>query len=116
MEYKPSEIAEEIGISLTTIYRNYLPAGCPHRREKSGQIWIHGKSFAAWARAINELNKAQKSIGLEENQAWCVRCNQVVTMQDPHERHIKRNLVMVYGTCEKCAGKVNRLKSGKGEK
>jgi len=115
MEYKPSEIAEELNIGLWVIYNTYLHAGCPHRREKGGQIWIHGTSFAAWARAINELNK-EKAFTLQEDEAWCVRCNAVVKMEDAHRRTLKRNLVMVYGVCSVCGGKVNRLASGKVKK
>jgi len=29
MLYKPSEIAEEIGVAQDTVYRSYLPAGAP---------------------------------------------------------------------------------------
>ena len=112
MEYKPAEIADELGISADTIRRNYLRNGCPHRRESSGAIWIHGKSFAAWAMEINELNK-RKSFVLSDSQTWCVRCNHVVEMVDMHERRIKKNLIMIYGKCSVCGGKVNRLKSGK---
>ncbi|MHC1739692.1 MAG: DUF5679 domain-containing protein [Anaerolineaceae bacterium] len=115
MEYKPSEIAEEIDVSLWVIYNTYLHAGCPHRREKGGQIWIHGLSFAAWARSVNAADK-KNPFTLQADEAWCTKCNAVVKMLDPHERKLKSNLIMVYGTCSVCSGKVNRLASGKGKK
>jgi len=31
MEYKPSEIAEEIKCNTDTLYKSYIPAGCPHK-------------------------------------------------------------------------------------
>jgi len=115
MEYKPSEIADEIGVSPWVVYNTYLHAGCPHRREKSGQIWIHGLSFAAWARSVNAADK-KKPYSLQSDEAWCLKCNQVVKMLDAHERKLKSNLVMIYGQCSICGGKVNRLASGKEKK
>ena len=115
MEYKPAEIAGELGVSLWVVYNTYMEAGCPHRREKAGTIWIHGTSFAAWAKAINKANK-KKNFTIGEDEAWCTRCNKIVKMSDPHQRRIKKNLVMVYGTCAECSGKVNRLASGKEQK
>lgn len=114
MLYKPSEIGEEIGVTVEVIYHNYLPAGCPHRRDANNLIWINGTEFAAWARSVNQANK-KKLYLLEENEAWCVHCNQVVVIVGPRERRVRRNLVMVQGKCAICAGKVNRLKSGKEE-
>ncbi len=113
MEYKPSEIADEIDIDVSAIYQSYLPNGCPHRRDKNNHIWIHGTSFAGWVKEIVERNKKVPGFPLGEDEAWCVKCCKVVTMLDPHERKIKTNLNMIYGKCSVCSGKVNRLKSGK---
>jgi len=112
MLYKPSEIAEEIDVPVDTIYRVFLPAGCPHRRDANNLIWIQGTEFAAWAKAVNETNRA-KQFHLEENQAWCVHCNQVVEIKGGRQRAVRRNLVIVQGKCAECGAKVNRLKSGK---
>jgi hypothetical protein len=110
MWYKPAEIAEEIGISVDTIYRTHLQAGCPHKRDDHNQIWICGSEFATWARSVAKEKKAFK---LEEGQAWCVHCNQVVELVGGRERSVRRNLKIVQGKCAVCGGKVNRLKSGK---
>lgn len=112
MEYKPSEIAEELGVNVSAVYQTYMPAGCPCRRDYKNHIWIHGSSFASWARAINEQNK-KTVFHLEEDQAWCLKCNAVVKMEDAHRRTIKKNLIMIFGTCAVCGGKVNKLQSGK---
>jgi hypothetical protein len=110
MLYKPSEIAEEIGISYDSLVRTYLPAGCPHQRDKGGLLWIHGLEFKAWAESVS---KAKNTYHLGEGEAWCVRCNKVVTIEGGRERAVKRNLRIVQGKCSECGGKVNRLKSGK---
>ena len=52
MEYQPSEIAEETGIPLKTIYRSHIPAGLPVRQDSNGRIWIHGVTYRNWVRAI----------------------------------------------------------------
>ncbi len=110
MWYKPAEIAEEIGISVDTIYRTHLQAGCPHRRDDHNQIWICGSEFAAWARSVA---KEKKAYTLGEGQAWCVHCNKVVEMVGVRVRNVRRNLKINQGKCAECGGKVNRLKSGK---
>ena len=51
MLYKPAEIAAELEVSPDTVYRSYLPAGCPHTRDKKNNIWIHGPAFASWAKS-----------------------------------------------------------------
>lgn len=112
MWYKPSEIAEEIEVPTDTIYRTYLTAGCPHKRDESNLIWIRGTEFATWVHGINELSN-KKAFTLAENQAWCVSCNQVVEISGGRERSMKRNLRIIQGRCAKCGAKVNRLKSGK---
>ena len=33
MRYKPSELADELGCSVDTIYKSYVPSGCPHQRD-----------------------------------------------------------------------------------
>lgn len=112
MEYKPSEIAQELGINVENIYRAYIPAGCPHRRDEKNLIWIVGTEFAAWARAVNEISKKRPFV-LREDEAWCVHCNRVVPIIGARRRNVKRNLDILQGTCPECGGKINRLMSGK---
>lgn len=105
MLYKPSEIADEIGVTTETVYRSYLTGGCPFERDKQENIWIHGTSFAAWVRSVvakNELNR------LADGQAWCLRCRRAVTMTRPRERFRGRYVVIYQGRCEACDAKINR--------
>jgi uncharacterized protein with PIN domain len=112
MEYKPSELADELDIHVDMIYRNYIPAGCPHRRDEKNLIWIVGTEFAAWARTVNEISK-KKPFVLQEDEAWCVHCNKVVRIDKVKRRAVKRNLDILQGTCPECGGKINRLMSAK---
>lgn len=74
MEYKVAELAEEIGITPKTIYSRYIPAGLPHRRDNSGNIWIVGTEFAKW---INEALKNKPApVKLADNEGYCARCKQ----------------------------------------
>lgn len=64
MEYKPSEIAEEIKCNTDTVYKSYIPAGCPHRRDEEGNIWIVGTEFAVWrARCSSAPMRARRTWG-----------------------------------------------------
>ena len=80
MLYKPSEIAELIGVTTETIYRSHLPAGAPFRKDGSGNIFIHGIEFATWAKNIYQNRKKGP---MSENQAWCCKCNQASEIQNP---------------------------------
>lgn len=112
MLYRPKEIASEIGVSVETVYRCYLPAGAPVTIDGQGVKWINGKKFAAWARdclATNRRGKLART--LAETQGFCMRCNQVVEMIDsrrrPHSQ--KQGVVQVSGRCSLCGTKVNRF-------
>ena len=51
MEYRPTELARQIGCHRSTIYECYVPNGAPHRRDEHGHLWIVGTEFAVWAGA-----------------------------------------------------------------
>lgn len=104
MRYKPSELANEIGVSVDTIYRTYMKAGAPFERDKAGQVWIVGTSFREWA--ITQCGN--KHSHLEDNQAWCLKCNKPVIIIEPRIKVINRYLEMVQGKCSECGTKVNR--------
>jgi hypothetical protein len=49
MQYKPGELADELGVSVQVVYKTWIPAGCPHERDAKGQLWMVGSEFRAWA-------------------------------------------------------------------
>ncbi len=106
MRYTPSEIAKEIGCHNDTVYRSYIPAGCPHERDKRGHLWIVGTAFRDWARSTFIHKKSKMADG----QAYCLKCRRAVSIVSPIEKPVNRYIVMVKGLCEVCGGKVNRAK------
>lgn len=112
MMYKPSEIAEELGLSPDTIYRSYLPAGLPHTRDPHGGIWIHGPAFVAWARETVSKRKAKRQ-GLLPGHAWCMKCNAAVPLVDPRVVYSARYMEILQANCPTCDGLVNRAQSRK---
>jgi hypothetical protein len=117
MEYKPTELAQEIGVIPDTVYRSYIPSGAPHRRDKAGRYWIHGSSFSDWAKTQEETRKKHRNIMLD-GQAWCIKCKQAVFIQNPkntpHNRYIGfvKELVPFAGgrLIEHIPGRKERLK------
>ncbi len=110
MLYKPSEIAEEIGVATDTIYRSYLPAGLPYIYDGEGNIWIHGPAFVSWARETISKKKSERA-GLPDGQAWCMKCNQAVQLIDPKIKVINRYLELMQARCPHCGGRVNRARA-----
>jgi len=107
MMYKPSEIAEEIGINVDTLYRSYIPAGLPLIRDAHNNCWIHGLAFVSWARETVTKKKAKRR-PLPEGYAWCMNCDQAVEMVAPRVRAVNRYLELLQGTCPHCQRTVNR--------
>ncbi|MDL1909683.1 hypothetical protein FBQ81_03165 [Chloroflexi bacterium CFX6] len=110
MLYKPSEIAEEIGVATDTIYRSYLPAGLPHTRDSQGSIWIHGPAFIAWARQTIAKKKTDR-IGLPDDHAWCMKCNRAVELIEPKTKQVNRYLELLQAVCPHCGKKINRARA-----
>ena len=112
MWYTPGEIAEETGISLQLIRRQYIPAGLPHRREENGRIWIDGAAFAAWV----GRNKKQRRKKLAPGQAMCMACKKAVEMQVVEVKPGANSyLETVHGCCIECGGKVVLMRKANGQ-
>jgi hypothetical protein len=106
--YKPSEIAEELEVSVDTVYRSYLPDGAPYERDKDGGIWIHGLSFAQW---VCKIYKNKKRVPMLQDEAWCCKCNEPVKLINPKPKQSGRYVIFMQGKCPNCGCTVNRAVS-----
>jgi RNase P subunit RPR2 len=108
MHYRPSELAAEIGCHPDTVYRSYLPAGCPHQRDGRGHIWIVGTEFAEWARALSAKGQTK----LADGEAYCLKCNAPVEMAGTITvRPTNRYLELMTAQCPHCGSTVNRARA-----
>lgn len=117
MEYKPSEIATELGIDVKTVYDSYLPAGLPHRRDSYGNIWIVGTELHKWAMSVlstgQRLASQRNKKPVGDNQAYCLRCDAVVDYAKITRRvTMSKNRLMVYGICSVCGSRMVTIKKG----
>jgi len=104
MKYKVSELAQELGIPDRTL-RDWLKRGAPHQRDSRNHIWVVGIEFAAWVKA-QKKNKKSRKLGADE--AYCFRCNKIVSLVDPETIKIVGKLVHFKGRCINCGCKINR--------
>ena len=104
MLYTPREICEELGIAESTL-RDWLQIDVPHQRDNRNRIWINGEEFARW---VNNQRKPKAAKKLTEDEAYCLRCNQVSKLLFPQIQPIKGNLVLIKGTCANCGAVINR--------
>lgn len=115
MDYKPAELAEEISVNVDTVYRSYIPAGCPHERDKNNRIWINGVAFTFWVKDM----QARKGRGkknrspMPEDQAFCMRCKTRVEMVNPKLKYSTSYLEILQAHCPICGGKINRARAAK---
>lgn len=107
MEYRPREVARELGVSPDTLYRGWIPAGAPHRREADDTIWIVGTDLAAWLQTLVR----HSTVTLKEGEAFCLRCQQAVVMTGPLERVAAKYAWLIRGTCPQCGNRVARFES-----
>lgn len=106
MLYRPSEIAEEIGVTTETVYRVYLPEGAPFERDKKDDIWLHGTSFAAW---VWKVYGGREKLTVKAGEGWCCKCRTIVEMRSPRKRYTNRYIIVMQGRCPACESKVNRI-------
>jgi hypothetical protein len=108
MKYTPSELAEEMNCCVDTIYKTYIPAGCPCERDQTGHVWIIGTDFAQWAREIHQRRKEK----LGENQAYCLHCRKAVDMVGPiMAQPTNRNIEIIIAKCAECGTTVTRARA-----
>ncbi len=111
MYYRPAEIAEIIGVTVETVRRTYLTAGCPHKRDTNGHIWIIGTEFRDWAKDVIAKRKRSVSEPLADDEAWCFKCKGRIEMIDPKVIWANRYLEIVQCHCPECGTKVNRAQA-----
>jgi hypothetical protein len=103
MLYRTIELAEELGISQSTIVR-WAQLGAPHQRDRRGHIWINGNLFASWVES-HRRGRSRRRVPID--QAYCLRCRRLVTMENPRSRRVG-NMILVSARCPECGSKVNR--------
>lgn len=108
MEYKPSELAEDLGIDVRTIYRQYLPAGAPHRRDENGLIWIVGTQFRDWLEKQAEDLKDKPKSTMSDTEGYCLRCQKRTEFADGAEEVRKHARLARVGRCRDCGARMSR--------
>jgi ribosomal protein S27AE len=105
MLYLPAELAGELGMLVRTLY-DWVKAGAPHTHDAQGNLWVNGREFASWV----EANRKPRSVPekLKDDQAYCLRCKQAVTLIDPSREQVKGKLVLIKGHCPHCGAGINR--------
>lgn len=116
MRYRPSEIAELIGVTAETVRTSYMAAGCPFQRDKNGHIWIVGTEFRHWAEDVIAKKKRKDTIPMEADEAWCFRCRDRVKLIDPQPLKVNLFIELLQSKCPQCGTKINRARaSAKGD-
>lgn len=107
MLYRPAEIAEELGLSVDTIYRTYIHNGLPHTRDAGGEIWIHGPACSEWICA--QFKVRRKHHPMPADHAWCIRCKIPAPLVDATARPLGSKRILLQATCPRCGRTINRI-------
>jgi hypothetical protein len=109
MMYKPSELADEIGINVNKIYTVYIPGGCPYERDSERHILINGQKFKIW------FEEVYAKRGLNHGEAFCLTCKRAVPIIKS-ERKNKDGLIYDLCNCPNCGRKLTRIVDNKKKK
>jgi hypothetical protein len=97
MWYSLRELAQELGISVRSI-RVWLDQGLSCRRDERGHLWIDGRQFAAWVKAVNTRKSRQS---MRTNEAYCLCCRRPVALLNPTSTYRGKQRLL-RGTCSEC--------------
>lgn len=111
MAYKPGEIAGELGISVETFTRSYIPAGAPVMFDAKGKAWVNGKLFKEWAIAYLASRQSQPRRKMAEDEGYCFHCREVRKISKP-KRKARGRVDVISGKCCQCGGRISRLGKG----
>ena len=104
MDYKPSELAAEIGFDTEQIYKVYIPLGLPHSRDVNRKITINGVIFRDWY--IENYPKTK----IGNNETFCKTCRKAVLISKPVS-HTKKNTEYLLSECPNCGRKLSKIVS-----
>ena len=110
MRYTPAEIASEIGVSVDTVYRSYIPAGCPAEQGSDRRIWIVGTEFRNWVLSL-QTHKQPHPACAEPGVGWCFHCSKPVRIMQASIQPVNYYLELLQGECEFCGNIVNRAQA-----
>lgn len=114
MQYKPSEIAQEVGLTVDTIYRSHIPAGAPSETDKNGNMWINGKAYRQWVESFATVITRKEP--MPDNHGYCFTCKEVREIQNPKVKPFKRDVEIVKGKCPVCGKSIARFVSTRKDK
>lgn len=109
MEYRPSELAGDLGIGVQAIYRRYLPAGVPHRRDEKGSIWISGTQFRTWLAMKVEERNNRSSSEMDPNEAYCMKCRERSYFTAGWEIIWQNERWVAVGECSVCGARLRKF-------
>jgi hypothetical protein len=114
MNYKVTEIAEELDIATSTIYDTYIPAGMPCIQDEKKHYWVNGQDFCEWAQQFVTTRQRKPKSMMASNQAFCTRCKTVIVVSSSRVSQANYNgIVRLSGRCSICNSKVSRFVKAK---
>jgi glutaredoxin len=102
MQYKPSEIAQELGINIDQVYLVYMPLGCPHKRDGKRYIEINGIEFREWY--IRNYQKAK----VKKDETFCKTCRKPVKIINGLIFR-KGKISYILSNCPNCGRKLSKI-------
>ena len=114
MNYKVTEIAEELDISTSTIYETYIPAGMPCTQDEKKHYWVNGQAFCEWAQQFVTTRQRKPKLMMAPNQAFCTKCKTIIVVSGGRVSQANYNgIVRLNGRCPICNSKVSRFVKAK---
>jgi len=104
MLYTVHELSDAIGIPERTL-RDWLTREELITRSTKGQTWVNGRKFADW---VGSMQKPKRDRKLKDQEAYCMRCKEIVEMLNPETNFVRGKLIVIRGKCPNCGCTINR--------
>ena len=107
MAYTTGEMADELGVTPKYIRDTMVrKMGAPYRCDKEGRLWLDGLKIREWIE--KEFDPKKKSVKLESDEFYCVRCREKRKSDDYVMKHSKGTNYK-QAVCPFCGARMNKI-------
>lgn len=117
MEYKTSELADELGVTPKYIRHTLAERnGMPCRKSDNGMLWFNGAEVRRWIEAnyIPRNRRKRADDPMKENEFYCVKCRER-RISETYTVIADRGTVYKKAYCPICGTRMNKYLPKKGE-
>ena len=113
MNYKTSEIANELGVTDKYVRESLIRYGMPYTKDSSGHFWFSGLEVRKWIETeFSPENRHKPHALMGENEFYCVKCNACRVSNSYSIEINSRGVLYKKAYCPVCGTRMNKFIRG----